>query len=169
MRLTTRTGLAAALALGLIVPAALRGQGGGPPGEDLGGRPPGPPPGMACGRGGPGGEMMPPPPDPREVFARYPEAREAHKRNVEAEMEVRRLSGRYRDAEGAKREELKKSLGRALAEQFDARAFGAEVHAKLLREEAARVERRFAKRRERKTELVEKRLAELTAEEEGWE
>lgn len=100
---------------------------------------------------------------------KHPEAREMLARNMKSELMVRKLAHVYRQGEGKDKEAAKKELRAALAEQFDAKLAAHETRIQHMSKEIERLKEKIQKRKGLKDKLVEKRLNELTGDEESWD
>jgi len=101
---------------------------------------------------------------------RDPAQRKEFFKHIEAEHKAQVLIKQYRQAKGDKeKKRLKGELRTALEGQFDAKLAKHEMHLKKMKEEIARLEQRVTKRRSLKNKIVEKRLNEISDDEESWE
>lgn len=100
---------------------------------------------------------------------RSPEMKQLFQRNMKSEGKVRKLVEAYRRAEGREKDSARAELEAALAEQFDAKLAGHELHLKKMQEELAKQKERVAKRKAMKDQIVKKRLAELSGDVEAWD
>jgi len=101
---------------------------------------------------------------------RKPAQRKEFLKHIAAEYKAHELMRRYRETKDDKeKQRLKGELRAALAGEFDAKLAKHEMHLKKMKEEIARLEKRIAKRRSLKKKIVEKRLNEISGDEESWE
>jgi len=98
---------------------------------------------------------------------KHPEARDRFVRNMKGELKVRKLAQAYR--QGEDKEAVKKELRAALGEQFDAKLSAHEARISIMQKEIESLKEKIQKRKGLKDKLVEKRLNELTGEEESWD
>jgi archaellum component FlaC len=111
----------------------------------------------------------------RQKFRQYMTAyREPNRRDevvqgLKTEFNVRRLVKAVRQAKGDEKEKVKKDLEKALSEQFDSNLARMEARLKKMQETIAELKTRIEKRRAVKSQIVKKRLGELTGEVETWE
>ena len=95
--------------------------------------------------------------------------REQFVKGLRTEMKVRRLVKAVRQGQGADKEKLKSELEAALSEQFDHNLARMEFRLKKMQEEIGGLKSRIDKRRALKSEIVKKRLGEVTGDVEPWE
>jgi hypothetical protein len=100
---------------------------------------------------------------------REPALRDRFIQNIKSEFQVRRLVKSLRQAQGAEKEQLKKDLEKALSDEFDLRLAGHEAKLKKMQDDIAELKSRIDKRRASKSQIVKKRLSELSGETETWE
>ncbi|MBI4678782.1 MAG: hypothetical protein HY748_14480 [Elusimicrobia bacterium] len=98
-----------------------------------------------------------------------PETREALKRQIKLEFQVRRMASEMRKADGKEDEAVKKELAKALSEQFDAKLELQVKRLQKMKEDLSQLESRINKRKAQKDEIVKKRLSELSGESEPWD
>jgi len=106
---------------------------------------------------------------PPALLKRYPEARASFIRVIKAEMRAHRLAASFRGADAKNRAGIRQELRTALGELFDARVAGNETRIQIMQKETVRLKEQLEKRRGMRDKLVDKRLAELTSDEEGWD
>lgn len=142
------------------------GHGFGHPGDDAdmrGGRQ------MPPGMGGPMGGGMAPPmsgrPGPFGDWASFekrdPELFKLLKQEMALERQTRELIRDYRDADAAKREEIKKEVDKLVDQQFDLRQQRRQLDLKRLTDELQRLKDAIDRRTQARKQIVEKRVAEL--------
>lgn len=103
-------------------------------------------------------------------IARDPEVRKVIKAQRENKRKLHKLVMRYREEEDSKKKaELKAELKQGLNTQFDADMAVHEMKLKKMEDEIVKLRERIKKRRGLKKKIVEKKLGELTEEEEGWD
>lgn len=101
---------------------------------------------------------------------RDPEGRAVLKKNLRAEFLARRAVRSYKEAKDAdERKKLEPDVKRALEAQFDAKMAAHEMQLKKMTAELAKLKDRIEKRRAQRAQLIDKRLRELTNDEEGWD
>ena len=98
-----------------------------------------------------------------------PELRKIFVRGLRSELDVRRAAKKLKDAKGEEKDKLKKDMEKALSEQFDAKLEGHQVRLKKTQEEIEKLKARIEKRRSMKSQLVQKRLGELSGDTETWD
>ncbi|MDD5627507.1 MAG: hypothetical protein PHU21_00465 [Elusimicrobia bacterium] len=104
------------------------------------------------------------------MFAYHkPELRDQVVRGIKADFQVRHLVKDLRQAKGADKDKLKKDLEKALSEQFDNNLARMEQRLKRMQDEIGDLKTRIDKRRSLKSDIVKKRLGELTGDVETWD
>lgn len=90
--------------------------------------------------------------------------------NIEIELRTHKLVAAYRDAKDAKeKEKLKGEIRQALEKQFDSKLVMAEQRLLKMEEQIVELKSRIEKRRKVKKDLIDKRLGQITGDEEGWD
>lgn len=97
------------------------------------------------------------------------DVRDTFVRGWKAEGKVKKLAETYRKADGKEKEPLRKELEDALGDVFDSKLAGHEIKLKRMSEELARQRERIAKRKSMKSQIVKKRLAEISGDVENWD
>ncbi|MBI5240804.1 MAG: hypothetical protein HY926_10055 [Elusimicrobia bacterium] len=104
------------------------------------------------------------------MFAYHkPELRDKVISKIKSDFQVRRLVRAVRQAKGAEKDKFKVDLEKALSEQFDNNLERMEFKLKKMQEGIADLKTRIDKRRSLKSDIVKKRLGELTGETETWD
>ena len=103
------------------------------------------------------------------MMYRHPEVRETWVRQQESEQKVRKLADSYRKADAKQKEALRPGLEQALSDQFDSKVAEHELRVKKMQEEIGRLRDQIAKRKALKSQILKKRLAEITGDDvESW-
>jgi len=90
--------------------------------------------------------------------------------NIELELQLRKLVGAYRDSKDAgEKTKLKGDIRQALEKQFDAKLGMNERRLAKMEKEIVELKGRIEKRRRLKKDLIDKRLGNITGDEEGWD
>ncbi|MFC1679191.1 hypothetical protein ACFL2T_03150 [Elusimicrobiota bacterium] len=103
-------------------------------------------------------------------MARDPEVRKVIKAQREGQRKLQKLVKKFRDEKDAKaKASLKTEIKAGLDKQFDADMAVHEMKIKKMEGELTRLKSRITKRRGLKKKIIDRKLGELTEEEEGWE
>ncbi|HBL15931.1 MAG TPA: hypothetical protein DD417_04005 [Elusimicrobia bacterium] len=103
-------------------------------------------------------------------MAEDPEVRKVMQAREETRMTVKKLMKGYRGEKDAKKkEEIKGELKQALDRAFDADLAAQGLRIKKMEEELGKLKERIGKRKGMKQKIIDKKLGELSGDEEGWE
>lgn len=103
-------------------------------------------------------------------MAEDPEVRKVMQAREETRITVKKLMKTYRGEKDAKKkEEIKAELKKALDSAFDADLAAQGLRIKKMEEELGKLKERIGKRKGMKQKIIDKKLGELSGDEEGWE
>ena len=109
----------------------------------------------------------------REMFGRHinpdrnPKLFELVQKDMRLERATREMSREFRQIDSAEREELKEELMSLVHNHFEVRQQLRELRLKRMREELNRLEDAIERRNEARDEIISRRMAELTGDDDG--